>query len=193
MAAHVVILGGGTGGTLAANRLRKALRHRESAITVVDQDDRHVYQPGLLFVPFGLAHVEDIVRPAAAPAARRASTSVAVRRSTVSTSTTNDGAPRRRHDPPATTCSSSPPAPTLVPEETEGLTGRVGWRRSSPSTPRGRGGARGGAGDLRRGPARRERGRHADQVPGRAARVLLPGRLVLPRARHPRPGRSSPT
>ena len=35
------------------------------AITVVDQDDRHVYQPGLLFVPFGLSHVEDIVRPRA--------------------------------------------------------------------------------------------------------------------------------
>jgi sulfide:quinone oxidoreductase len=33
------------------------------AITVVDQDDRHVYQPGLLFVPFGITHVEDIVRP----------------------------------------------------------------------------------------------------------------------------------
>ena len=32
-------------------------------ITVVDQDDRHVYQPGLLFVPFGLAHPEDLVRP----------------------------------------------------------------------------------------------------------------------------------
>jgi sulfide:quinone oxidoreductase len=30
---------------------------------VVDQDDRHVYQPGLLFVPFGLAHLEEIVRP----------------------------------------------------------------------------------------------------------------------------------
>ena len=30
---------------------------------MVDQDDRHVYQPGLLFVPCGLAHVKDIVRP----------------------------------------------------------------------------------------------------------------------------------
>jgi sulfide:quinone oxidoreductase len=33
------------------------------AITVVDQDNRHIYQPGLLFVPFGIAHVEDIIRP----------------------------------------------------------------------------------------------------------------------------------
>ena len=34
-------------------------------ITVVDQDDRHVYQPGLLFVPFGMTHPADIVRPRA--------------------------------------------------------------------------------------------------------------------------------
>lgn len=58
---QVVILGGGTGGTLAANRLCRRLGD-EVSITVVDQDDRHVYQPGLLFVPFGLNHVEDIVR-----------------------------------------------------------------------------------------------------------------------------------
>jgi len=63
MTRHVVILGGGTGGTLTANRLRRRFRHDDLMITVVDQDDRHVYQPGLLFVPFGLAHVEDIVRP----------------------------------------------------------------------------------------------------------------------------------
>jgi sulfide:quinone oxidoreductase len=63
MRRHVVILGGGTGGTLAANRLRRQFSADELAITVVDQDDRHVYQPGLLFVPFGITHVEDIVRP----------------------------------------------------------------------------------------------------------------------------------
>jgi len=63
MGHRIVVLGGGTGGTLAANRLRRAYGADEAQITVVDQDDRHVYQPGLLFVPFGLAHVEDIVRP----------------------------------------------------------------------------------------------------------------------------------
>jgi len=61
MTEHIVVLGAGTGGTLAANRLRRALPSAE--ITVVDQDDQHVYQPGLLFVPFGLAHAADIVRP----------------------------------------------------------------------------------------------------------------------------------
>lgn len=63
MRQRVAILGGGTGGTLAANRLRRLLAADEAEITVVDQDDRHVYQPGLLFVPFGLTHPEDIVRP----------------------------------------------------------------------------------------------------------------------------------
>ena len=63
MTKRVVILGAGTGGTLTANRLRRAAPAEEIEITVVDQDDRHVYQPGLLFVPFGLAHPEDIVRP----------------------------------------------------------------------------------------------------------------------------------
>jgi sulfide:quinone oxidoreductase len=63
MTSRVVILGGGTGGTLAANRLRRRFSDEQMPITVVDQNDRHVYQPGLLFVPFGLAHVEDIVRP----------------------------------------------------------------------------------------------------------------------------------
>jgi len=58
---RIVVLGGGTGGTLAANRLRRALPGAE--VTVVDLDDVHVYQPGLLFVPFGLARPEEIVRP----------------------------------------------------------------------------------------------------------------------------------
>jgi sulfide:quinone oxidoreductase len=63
MTSRIVILGGGTGGTLTANRLRRLYSAQEAEITVVDQDDRHVYQPGLLFVPFGLTHAEDIVRP----------------------------------------------------------------------------------------------------------------------------------
>ena len=63
MTKRVVILGGGTGGTLVANRLRRRFTEDELSITVVDQDDRHVYQPGLLFVPFGVSNVEDIVRP----------------------------------------------------------------------------------------------------------------------------------
>jgi len=60
---RIVVLGGGTGGTMAANRLRRRFDEDEAEIHVVDHDDRHVYQPGLLFVPFGLAQVAEIVRP----------------------------------------------------------------------------------------------------------------------------------
>ena len=65
MASKIVVLGGGTGGTLMANRLRKLYKPGEVEIDVVDKDDRHVYQPGLLFVPFGLASIDEIVRPRA--------------------------------------------------------------------------------------------------------------------------------
>ena len=60
---QIVILGGGTGGTMTANRLRRRFGDDEAEIHVDDRDDRHLYQPGLLFVPFGLAQLEEIVRP----------------------------------------------------------------------------------------------------------------------------------
>ncbi|MEX0673910.1 MAG: FAD/NAD(P)-binding oxidoreductase [Gaiellaceae bacterium] len=59
---RIVILGGGTGGTTTANRLRRRYGADEVEIHVVDRDDRHVYQPGLLFVPFGLADPDKLVR-----------------------------------------------------------------------------------------------------------------------------------
>ncbi len=60
---RIVVLGGGTGGTMTANRLRRRFGADEVEIHVVDRDNRHVYQPGLLFVPFGLAQTDEIVRP----------------------------------------------------------------------------------------------------------------------------------
>src|SRR5215218_3629552 len=48
---------------MTPNRLRRRFDADEAEIHVVDLDNRHVYQPGLLFVPFGLAQVEEIVRP----------------------------------------------------------------------------------------------------------------------------------
>jgi sulfide:quinone oxidoreductase len=61
MSHRIVILGAGTGGTLAANRLRK-LYGDVAEITVIDRDDRHLYQPGLLFLPFDLADPDELVR-----------------------------------------------------------------------------------------------------------------------------------
>lgn len=63
MTHRIVILGAGTGGTVMANRLRRRFPVAEAEITVVDRDGSHVYQPGLLFVPFGLARPDRIVRP----------------------------------------------------------------------------------------------------------------------------------
>ncbi len=63
MAKRMVVLGAGTGGTLLANRLRRRFGEDELQIDVVDRDDTHVYQPGLLFVPFGLTDPREIVRP----------------------------------------------------------------------------------------------------------------------------------
>ena len=51
---RIVILGGGTGGTLTANRLRRSYDEQAAEIVVVHHDADHVYQPGLLFVTFGL-------------------------------------------------------------------------------------------------------------------------------------------
>jgi sulfide:quinone oxidoreductase len=63
MAHRIVILGGGTGGTMMANRLRRRYGESEATISVVDKDDLHVYQPGLVFLPFGLTDAHEIVRP----------------------------------------------------------------------------------------------------------------------------------
>lgn len=49
----LLILGGGTAGTITANKLRRRLPAADWAITVVDADDNHRYQPGYLFLPFG--------------------------------------------------------------------------------------------------------------------------------------------
>ena len=63
---RIMILGGGTAGTMLANRLRRLFDHEVSAgrttITVVDPDDQHVYQPGLLLLPFGIYQPDQLVR-----------------------------------------------------------------------------------------------------------------------------------
>ena len=59
---RILVLGAGTGGTLAANRIRRSFPTDEVEVIVVDKDDRHIYQPGLLFVPFGLARPDGLVR-----------------------------------------------------------------------------------------------------------------------------------
>jgi sulfide:quinone oxidoreductase len=59
----VVILGAGTAGTMMANHLWKKLPPAHWHITVVDQDPRHYYQPGFLFMSFGIYSQKDVIKP----------------------------------------------------------------------------------------------------------------------------------
>jgi sulfide:quinone oxidoreductase len=62
---HLVILGHGTGGTIIAAKMRQRLAEREWQITVIDRDWQHHYQPGWLFIPFGIYTAADCVKPKA--------------------------------------------------------------------------------------------------------------------------------
>jgi sulfide:quinone oxidoreductase len=46
-----------------ANRLRARLPRGEWQITIVDKEPRHYYQPGFLFLPFGIYKQPDVVKP----------------------------------------------------------------------------------------------------------------------------------
>jgi sulfide:quinone oxidoreductase len=59
---RLVVLGGGTAGTMVVNMLRRKLDRSQWTITVVDRDDSHRYQPGYLFVPFGTYQAADVTR-----------------------------------------------------------------------------------------------------------------------------------
>lgn len=58
----LLILGGGTAGTMTANKLHRALPESEWEVTVVDADDNHRYQPGYLFMPFGTYRPDQVTR-----------------------------------------------------------------------------------------------------------------------------------
>lgn len=59
---RLLVLGAGTAGTMVVNRLHRLLDRGEWQITVVDQDETHYYQPGFLFIPFGIYHKQDVVK-----------------------------------------------------------------------------------------------------------------------------------
>jgi sulfide:quinone oxidoreductase len=59
---RILVLGAGTAGTMMANRLARVLPDGWQ-VTLLDRDDVHLYQPGLLFVPFGGYREEELVKP----------------------------------------------------------------------------------------------------------------------------------
>ncbi|NQT97003.1 MAG: NAD(P)/FAD-dependent oxidoreductase [Candidatus Marinimicrobia bacterium] len=60
---QLLILGAGTAGTMMANKLAPVLDNEEWQITIVDQFETHYYQPGFLFLPFGIYNKQDVIKP----------------------------------------------------------------------------------------------------------------------------------
>src|SRR5512135_638510 len=63
---RILVVGGGTGGTIVANNLARRLsaeiRSRRVRITMLSASDRHMYQPGLLYVAFGQMTPDQLYR-----------------------------------------------------------------------------------------------------------------------------------
>ena len=126
----ILILGAGTAGTIMANRLRRLyasdIRNGLTSITVVDQDEEHVYQPGLLFLPFGKYTPEQMIRPRTAQVHR----DVVYIHSHIDRVETKENVVYLTHG--ATLSYDVLIVATgtrIVPNETEGLTG-PGWQES---------------------------------------------------------------
>ncbi len=66
MGTRILILGSGLGGTIVANglarRMPAELRAGDVTITVLGATPKHMYQPGLLYVPFGRAREQELFR-----------------------------------------------------------------------------------------------------------------------------------
>ncbi len=66
MTTRILIVGGGLAGTITANglcrQLSGVLRKGEVSITMLGATDQHMYQPGLLYVPFGGIREKDLFR-----------------------------------------------------------------------------------------------------------------------------------
>ncbi|MBK8622756.1 MAG: NAD(P)/FAD-dependent oxidoreductase [Saprospiraceae bacterium] len=60
---NILILGAGTAGTIMANQLVKEVDPHSWHITIADATDTHYYQPGFLFLPFGIYDEEDVKKP----------------------------------------------------------------------------------------------------------------------------------
>ncbi|MCW8834874.1 MAG: NAD(P)/FAD-dependent oxidoreductase, partial [Rhodospirillales bacterium] len=66
MAKRILIVGGGLSGTIVANglvrQLGNELRSGSVNITMIGTSDQHMYQPGLLYLPFGRIREHELFR-----------------------------------------------------------------------------------------------------------------------------------
>jgi sulfide:quinone oxidoreductase len=111
-----------------ANRLRRTfsreIKSHDTTITVVDSDPAHVYQPGLLFIPFGEYTPSQLQRP------RRQAISKEVQYVNAAIDRVASSENRvylNGHDPVDFDVLIVATGTRIAPEETEGLTG-PGWR-----------------------------------------------------------------
>lgn len=59
----LLIIGAGTAGTMILNKLYKKLNKKEWEFTIIDKDNTHYYQPGFLFIPFGIYEPKEVIKP----------------------------------------------------------------------------------------------------------------------------------
>lgn len=52
MPQHVMIVGGGVGGTIVANLLARHLEAQDAKVTLIESTGKHAYMPGWLYLPF---------------------------------------------------------------------------------------------------------------------------------------------
>jgi sulfide:quinone oxidoreductase len=125
---RIVILGAGTAGTIMANRLRRSfsreLKSRKTTITIIDNDPAHVYQPGLLFIPFGEYTPAQLQRPRREAISKKVSyVNAAIDR----VASNENRVYVKGREPIDYDLLIVATGTRIAPEETEGLTG-PGWR-----------------------------------------------------------------
>ena len=122
---NLVVIGGGTAGTLVANQLVEKVS-TDWSVTVVDPDPVHLYQPGLVFLPFGVRDEPKMLRPREKTFRRGIHW---LQRTVEEIDTDKRRVIVQNHDPIAYDLLILATGSRICPEETEGLTGEA-WQRS---------------------------------------------------------------
>jgi sulfide:quinone oxidoreductase len=122
----IVILGGGAGGTMLANKLARTAHRDDLSILVVDHSEEHYYQPGFLFIPFGIYSKRMVVKPRREyiPAGVEFVLSKAEKIEPENNRVILEGNVQLKYDILIIATGTR-----IVPEEIEGLTG-PGWRKN---------------------------------------------------------------